>query len=231
MSDAPESVEENQAKTPLDNSQVVAFLENNTRFFEENQELLGALDIPHESGGSVSLIERQVVALRNENTQLKRQLSTLINHAHDNDNLFAKTKALTLDIIRAQDYTQLRECIEKAMVDEFNATVCRLWWLGADNDSSPALEAQDVNDKLGRLVAQTDVFCGLLKEDESELLFGEQANQVGSAAVLMLHDDEKLIAALAIANEDRDYYRDSMSTSMLSYIGEVVVEAIVLRTA
>ena len=88
-----------------------------------------------------------------------------------------------------------------------------------------------VSDKLGRLVAQTDVFCGLLKEDEGELLFGEQANQVGSAAVLMLQDDEKLIAALAIANEDRDYYRDSMSTSMLSYIGEVLAEAIVMHTA
>ncbi len=229
MSDMPEPSDQNPPTTAPDDTQVADYLRNNIRFFEENPELLDGLAIPHRAGGSVSLIERQVASLREENTRLKRQLSTLIKHAHDNDTLFGKTRALSLQLMQTRNYDQLRECIETAMVDEFNATVCRLWWLGANSERAPALEPGAVSDTLTRMVGKDEIFCGLLRKDESALLFGEQANQAASAAVLTLHHDDELIAVLAIANEDRDYYRDSMGTSMLSYIGELLTQAMVMR--
>ena len=49
---------------PLEPEQVAAYLQENHHFFEAYPDLLAELSLPHESGGAVSLIERQIAVLR-----------------------------------------------------------------------------------------------------------------------------------------------------------------------
>lgn len=228
-------VTENRAKQPdsaaqLDSDQVAQYLAEHPDFFERHSELLINLSIPHgtvtsgSQGQTVSLIERQVSSLRDENGRLKQQLNMLIDNARANDKLFDKAKALVLALISASDLEQAIPLVENRIREDFGSTCCRLWLIGAQDKfgSAQVLAQQEIMDRIPRLIDSDKPYCGLLKEEESELLFADQAGQVGSAAVIPLYLEQSPIAILAIANEDRNYYRNNMSTSLLSYIGEVV---------
>ena len=85
----PEFVEEELSEQAVHN-----FLAAHPDFFERHSTLLSSLNLPHASGGAVSLVERQVSVLRQKELKLKRQLKELIAVARENDVLAAKIHEL-----------------------------------------------------------------------------------------------------------------------------------------
>ena len=80
-------------ETPLLNDEDVAtYLRQNTDFFINKPSLLADLTLPHERGGAISLVERQVSILRERNMDMRHRLTHLIDNARINDVLFEKTK-------------------------------------------------------------------------------------------------------------------------------------------
>ena len=223
MSDATSSVSQLTEQDEVSPQQVADYLTSHPDFLEINNYLLTELSIRHQSGQSVSLIERQVSALRQENQQLKQQLSTLISNATQNDQLLEKSNALILDLVGCNDRDEIQSRVETMLVDEFGSSACKLWLL-ADKTRTGHLSYQETNTELARFVEKSHAYCGLLREQEKQLLFAEQADQVGSAAVLPLRNNNKLMALLAIGNADKNYYRENMSTTLLNYIGQVTAE-------
>ena len=73
----------------LSEETVCDYLQSHPDFFERNSKLLSLLRLPHETGGTVSLVERQVSMLRQKELKLERQLKELIEVARDNDLLLA----------------------------------------------------------------------------------------------------------------------------------------------
>jgi len=206
---------------------VIEFLRANPHFFESQPTLLHDLIIPHQEGQSVSLIQRQVLSLRTENGKLQEKLSLLINNARDNEALFDKTRKLTLSLIEANEDLQIYHLIEQTMRDDFNADFCKVWRLenedAAENHSmSHAIAAG----KLARLVDKDHPYCGLIKSDEAKLLFGSDEKAIGSAAILGVFSSDELVAIIAIASKDKNYYRNNMSTTLLDYIGNVVARVL-----
>ena len=72
----PEFVEESVSEQTVRN-----YLEAHPDFFERNSTLLDSLELPHASGGAVSLVERQVSRLRQKELRMQRQLKELIEGA------------------------------------------------------------------------------------------------------------------------------------------------------
>ncbi len=90
--------------TPLISAKDIAeFLRKNTEFFNEYPALLGELSIPHSNGGVVSLVERQVAVLREQNKQTTKQLHELIEIARQNEELARKMHQLGLTLMDATD--------------------------------------------------------------------------------------------------------------------------------
>lgn len=75
MSDKTRSMEEIVAK----------YLCKHPGFLVEHPEILEAIELPHDSGAAVSLIERQVRQLRAQNRNLSRKLNQLVQVATDNE--------------------------------------------------------------------------------------------------------------------------------------------------
>ncbi len=220
MSETTSTVSKLPVQEPATTQQVVDYLLSHPNFLEEHSYLLTELTVKHQSGQSISLVERQVAALRQENQQLKLQLSTLINNAQQNDLLLEKTKALILQLMSSDGCNEIQSQIEFTLVNDFGCSACKLLLVtseeGAGHVSYPQIKTE-----LSRFVEKDHAYCGLLREQEKQQLFAEQAEQVGSAAVLPLRNNGELIALLAIGNADKNYYRENMSTSLLDYIGQV----------
>ena len=58
---------------------VALYLQNNPQFFEENAEILEEITLPHPYGGrTISLSERQLLALREKNKTLEKKLRVVL---------------------------------------------------------------------------------------------------------------------------------------------------------
>jgi len=85
----------------IDAKDVEIFLLDNLDFFESRESLVGELKFKHSSSSASSLLERQIIKLRDEQKDLMDLLSSFVKEASVNEDLFNKSKDLTLSILGA----------------------------------------------------------------------------------------------------------------------------------
>ena len=69
------------AENELSEDAICDYLVAHPDFFENHKTVLSGMQLPHASGGTVSLVERQVSLLRQKDLKLERQLKELIRVA------------------------------------------------------------------------------------------------------------------------------------------------------
>lgn len=206
-------------------SDVARYLSEHPEFFVEHPSLLAELQLPHDSGSAISLVERQVAVLRDRNMDMRHRLSQLLDNARDNDRLFDKTKQLILSLLEAGDLGDIIDALHYSFDKDFNIHYTRTILFGSA-DTIAGSEARIVSihearDKIGALLKTNRAFCGHLGDDHKAFIFGEQAGEIGSAATVpLVHGNT--FGLLAIGNRDPKYYRSSMGTLFLAYIAEVL---------
>jgi hypothetical protein len=113
-------------KKSLTTKEVTNFLLFNPDFLSKNPEILNSIEVIHETGGAVSLIQRQVEILRENYNSTTNNLLDLLSIAKTNEKIFSQTKELILDLIKANSIVEIAERIEFVFEKQFNATKCRL---------------------------------------------------------------------------------------------------------
>ncbi|TVZ41215.1 hypothetical protein P886_0558 [Alteromonadaceae bacterium 2753L.S.0a.02] len=211
-------------KEKITDKQVVQFLKANPDFFNNNLDLLCDLQLPHESGKAVSLVERQVAVLRERNMDMRHRLSQLLDNARENDRLFDKTKRLVLALLECNDLGDLVDALYYSFDKEFQIHYTRLILFG--NNATPMSAARvcsvyDARDYIGKRLKSMNTVSGGIDIKECQFLFDDDAQNVGSAAMAVLQHGSPL-GVLAIGNQDPNYYRSSMGTIFLGYIAEVL---------
>ena len=205
--------------------QVTDFLKQNPDFFQKNPDVLEAIQLPHQSGSAVSLVERQVNLLRERNIEMRTRLNNMFETARDNDRLFEKTKQLVLHLLEAQDLQSAVDTLFRTLGEDYQIEHYSLLLIGDKQQLPPSrakvVSSKQANSQIGTLLKSNRAICGTLRQDELSFLFGEQAFQIGSVAVVPLAGTSTF-GVLAIGNSDPQYYRSSMGTLFLSYIAEVL---------
>jgi uncharacterized protein YigA (DUF484 family) len=213
------------SQTPVTEAQVADYLRKHPDFFVKQPGLLADLRLPHESGEAVSLIERQVAVLRERNMDMRHRLSKLLDNARDNDKLFDKTKRLVLALLEGQDLATTINSLFYSFNNDFQIHYTTLLIYG-DKDTLKADRARvvtlaEARPFIGNLLKANRAMCGTFSEEETTYLFGENAKEIGSVALVpLIHGNS--FGLLAIGNRDPQYYRSSMGTLFLSYIAEVL---------
>lgn len=199
-------------------------------FFECHSTLLSSLNLPHASGGAVSLVERQVSVLRQKEIKLERQLKELIRVARDNDVLAAKIHALTLQLLAKTDLSQTIHAIEEALRSGFGADHAVLVLFGepdAFDDINAGRFFRVVhrdNDGLrpfATFLNGTTARCGRIRDSQRDFLFKGHADEIGSAALVPLGEGAE-IGFLAIGSADSDRFHPGMSIDFLTRLGDLV---------
>lgn len=188
----------------------VEYLRRHPDFFEHHHELLAQLRIPHRAKGTVSLVERQVKALRDQNRKLGKQLHELVDIAHANDALHDRMHHLIVAMLQVSDLPSMQEVLIQRLHEDFGADAVRLHLL--EDVSEEEIE------EMRPLLAQDKPACGTLKHSQGQWLFGDMAESVASAALVPLASD----ALLAIGSHDVSRYSAQTSTDYLAKLGEVL---------
>ena len=200
---------------------IVEYLKNEPDFFQRNAHLLSELNLPHESGQAISLIERQVAILRERNKQMRRRMNELIQAATDNDALFGKTRTLTLELLNVHSWQELNEVLATYVLADFQAdfVCCHLANLPVFLDH---LVSHDGEMPHLRFASGNVPVCTTLRADELNDLFPVQTHEVDGSAVLAPLYWENGAGCLAIGSREIDRFDSDMDTLFVTYIGEVL---------
>lgn len=207
--------------------QVVAYLKAHKNFFVDHEALLADISIPHETGKAVSLVERQVVVLRERNVELRERLTHLLDVARENDVLFEKMRSLTLALLETKTVAQLAVALERELRQRFGSEYVsfQLFDVSGATGAAQSIALTSAQEKIPALVRGRQVITGQLRKDELQFLFGHEGEQVRSCAVVPVQH-ERPLGLLAIGSSNADHFRSTMDTLFISFIGDVLARVL-----
>lgn len=216
-------------------TEIADYLQGNVDFFERHPALLTKLKLPHSRGNAtVSLVERQVAALRDKNQSLESRLRELIDVARSNDVLAAKIHRLACRLIRARTAATLLDSMETSLREDFGASEWLLLlapsrqtgFSGIDSRHVRLIDANAAELKMfDTLFESARPRCGQIRDSQRDFLFGAGTVEIGSAALVPL-GREAGFGLLAIGSPDAQRFHPTMSTDFLARIGDLVSEAV-----
>ncbi len=213
--------------TEITAEQVIEYLEANPSFFDQHPDLLINLRVPHPTGTAVSLIEKQVEVLRNSNRKLDRKLIDLVDVARANDAATDRIHQLTLVIVNATDLHDLLTSLQDKLRNRFNADFIAILLFVGDSETiegSPALRIDRDDPQLEHLQSilnENKAVCGRLRPQQLDALFGDDANEIGSTALVPLGQKSEL-GLLAISSRSEDQFGPNLGVSFLKRISELL---------
>ncbi|MDX9739644.1 MAG: DUF484 family protein [Gammaproteobacteria bacterium] len=220
--------------TALSPEMVEEYLRSHTDFFHGRDELLRMLSVPHAANGAVSLVERQIVLLREQNRNYRRQLQDLVEVARDNERLLGRLQRLTLRLLDAEALNELLATLEDSLRADFHADAACLYLTGADLPEwqpngaflQKRIASTEAGAELARLLKGGSPVCGRLRDDQLGELFGASAASVGSVALLPLITGGRSLGGLAIGSHSADRFNAEMGTAYLDHLAELIAHRI-----
>jgi uncharacterized protein len=219
-----------------DEDTIAAYLQHNPDFFERHQALLLRLRVPHARGGStISLVERQIEVLREKHAGLEDKLAELVSVARANDAIAEKLHRFTRKLLRAHSRAEAVTLIEASLREDFDAFHGVLVLIGDYPDLAPqrfvrAIARDDAGLKsFDTLFASGKPRCGQVRDTQREFLFGQDANDIGSVALvplLPLGDKSAPLGVLALGSTDRDRFHPGMSTEFLARMADLITDSL-----
>lgn len=224
------------AQDAIDPQAVADYLRRYPEFFLAQRQLLAELNVPHVGAeGTVSLIERQVSVLREQNRELKRQLHALVQVARDNDRVTERMQRLTLSMLEAESLADALQALHSNLHEDFGADVVSLVLFVRPDEST--CDGAGINLRIDENGAQALDFehlirngkplCGHLRRTLREYLFTDRTGEVASAVALPLPTGgvtgvRNCIGVLGIGSHDTHRYHAGMGTMFLAHMGEVI---------
>ena len=205
------------------------YLIDHPNFFEENPDILEAINVSHDSGKAISLVERQISIMRDKNKALSGQVEQLISTAKNNDQLLAKTNQLVLKLIQAEDLNSLIAVLDNSLKNDFNTEFYSLTLIDkgllTSKTAANLVSEDDAKSKISNLLGAQKAVSGVLREEQINFLFEQSADSVASAIALPLNSSEPF-GILALGSSDADFYSHDIGTVFIDYIGALLNELI-----
>jgi uncharacterized protein YigA (DUF484 family) len=212
---------------------IATYLQHNPDFFERHHAVLARLRLPHARGGStISLVERQIEVLREKHSAVEAKLAEFVRVARANDALADKLHRFTRQLLRAGSHEAVIATMESSLRVDFDAFHSVLVLVGQHPDITPQrfvrmVRADDVNLKsFETLFTNGKPRCGQARDSQREFLFGADANDIGSVALVPL-GDKGSIGLLALGSTDRDRFHPGMSTEFLARMADLIADSLV----
>jgi uncharacterized protein YigA (DUF484 family) len=205
----------------MDAKAVADYLQEHPEFFADYADLLSEIYVPHPHGGhAIPIAERQIVTLREKNSQLEAKLRELIAFGGENDAISEKLHRSTLALFSATDLETTLGVLYHSLTEDFQVphVALRLWGRVPEQSYLPELAAtsRELRDYAAALGAP---YCGAHAPFESRKWF-EAAAALGSFAFLPLRT-HGTFGLLALASEDATRFYAGMGTMYLTRLAEL----------
>lgn len=219
-------------KTALDAQTVADYLLAHPDFLRSRRKLLTQLSIPHPAGGAVSLVERQVEVLRQENRKLEQRLVDWMEIARANDRLLAHLHELAITLLAEGDPKRRLDALTQRLHSNFGADDAVLVRLGKGHDGAHVrylLRTDAGCEGIMGTLESGQPMCRPLSEKRRERLFPGN-KRLASAAFVALGVGAA-DSFLTLASNDPKHFHPSLDTTYLARLGELVSAALAVRSS
>ncbi|WP_243040531.1 DUF484 family protein [Dyella sedimenti] len=211
----------------LSASDVAAYLRHHPEFLSDYPDLAAQLTLPREQGPVASLAVYQLQSLREKNAELERQLASLIAIAAENERLMQRVHDLNVAVLRATTPAVAARSVVARLAEDFQTDQVRLLLFGPIG-LPPADWLVHVPGgrasvpEFGDFLAHHEPVSGRLSAERLYRLFGDQAPDIRSSAIMPLGE----FGILAIGSRDPDHFQPGMGTLFLKMIAATVTAAL-----
>jgi len=196
----------------LDPKDVELFLLDNLDFFESRESLVGELKFKHSSASAASILERQVKKLREEHKNLMDLLSSFMKTASTNEDLFNKSKDLTLEILDSGTKQETINVVQSSFSNDFKVDKCSFEFYKNN-------EIQEIENITGLSFHKGAIHCGSFSSEKMNVLFKDESIQSMVVAVVVIKNE---IGLLKIGSFDRAKYLGDEDTTFIQYIRDIL---------
>jgi len=219
--------EDNYEAPTLSAGAIAEYLRVHPEFFNDYPDLLTDIKVPHASGEAVSLVERQLTALREQNDQTRKRMHELIEIARQNEELAKRMHQLALILMDAAEPKDIFSTLYDNLRKNFRAdkVVVRLFAEPAFVDTFAGEEfagAKETQQSLFKSIIDKRMpLSGRLKRQQQVFLFGDDGDDIASAVMVPLHG-QGWGGILAIGSFNADRFQESMGVELLANMGEIL---------
>lgn len=214
------------ADAAREEAQMAAWLVANPGFFDRFSDVLADVRLRHPHGGrAVSLVERQVLVLREKNRALEQKMADLIRIGQENDAIGLRLQHLTRALLQETDRTRLPGLLLEGLMAGFAVpqVAIRLWGIGAL--PSPWTDAVDA-DTRQRVDAMTEPYCGPnagFAVADWLAAGAPDAPPTASIAQLPLRREgaRESFGLIVLGSDDAGRFQAGMGTAFLARIAEI----------
>lgn len=215
---------EQQLATDL---QLIGLIRDNPDILTRHPELLAVLEVTHQSGGAVSLIERQVGVLRQQIQSQENRLCELMDVARDNESLAETCHRLAVDLLSAHDVDDVVSIVLDTFKAELSADFAVVKLFSEDEEliEQSAGLFVDVKDEalnaFKTMLQHKNTVCGKSTDEQKTYLFADKSENIKSVAIIPLIAGANL-GLIGLGAADAQRFKPSMGTDFLSQVGELI---------
>ena len=196
----------------LDPKEVELFLLDNLDFFESRESLVSELKFKDTSSNASSILERQVKKLRVEHNNLIDLISSFMETASINEDLFNKSKKLILEILSSDTKDKIINTVIETFRDEFKIDSCALEFY-----KNKEIDELENNTQLS--FHKGSIHCGSFSKEKIKFLFEDKKIESIVVATVVLKDE---IGLLKLGSCDRTRYLGDEDTTFIEYIRDIL---------
>jgi len=200
----------------LDAKDVELYLLENTDFFVSRESLVSELSFKHDAEGASSLLEMQVRKLRDEQSRLMDMLTGFVSTGKENEELFFKSKNLTLSLISSNKFDEVKKTVELFFQENFEVDSCIL-------ETLSDAELQKLEKITGLDMNKDAIHMGPLSKEKMAAFFSNDAIKSAVISVMKL---EKGFGLLKVGSIEATKYLGDGDTTFIEYIRDVIVRVL-----
>lgn len=200
---------------------IANFLRQHPDFFQQHADVFATLKVPHPHGmQAISLGERQILALRQQNRDLQLQLTALKHAAQRNQDICEKIFSWCEALIAESDTAALPERLIDTVKGIFHleSAALRLWNLpGLPDIAQTDAPSENVRTFADSLITP---YCGPDTGFESAEWLDKKAASIAIIA-LRPEPDAPSCGLLVLGSADIERFTEDMSTDLLEHFASV----------
>lgn len=204
-----------------DQAQAVAdYLKAHPDFFNEQPQLLTSLRIPHASGSAVSLVERQLQALRSKLEKVEAEKARIIEIAEENVRISEHIQSLILAVIGADTFHELVSTLYNELLDNFQVDAVELRLL-SHSELELLGNAEPTRKRIADIFHTGEPVSGRFAQGTLAELFGPQAERIESAAIIPLLNSASY-GILGIGSQRQDRFTPDRGSHFLNQLAQIL---------
>lgn len=214
----------------MNEQDVADYLASHPEFFNQYSELLGSISLPHPHGGrAISLIERQMMALREKNKVLESKLVELVRFGQENDAIVERMQRWTRGLLLMRNTRQLPDALTTSLAEIFAVPHIALRvWEATDDYAELAATAPVPVELIKRANQLNSPFVGAASEANAAALALLGVSGTQSLALIPLRRGAALEAfgLIVLGSPDARRFHGTMGTEVLARVGETASAAL-----